>query len=81
MHGLDRHWLDYLLAQTSVETLLSPRMGTISGSVGSFWSRGVLADQRALTIESLLMSGCGQGHEPQEIVLQQLYTIYILGQQ
>ena len=30
--------------------------GTISGTVGSFWSRGVLAGRRALTIESLLMT-------------------------
>ena len=32
---------------------------TISGSVGSFQSGGVLSGWRALTNESLLMSGCG----------------------
>ena len=32
---------------------------TISGSVGSFQSGGVLSGWRAMTNESLLMSGCG----------------------
>ena len=39
-------------------------LGFISGTVGNTFSvRGVFADQRALTIVNLLMSGCGQGHE------------------
>ena len=36
-----------------------PVGATISGLVGSIQSGGVLAGQRALTIESSLMSGCG----------------------
>ena len=43
--------------------LLSPCSGYISDILGSFPSGGVLSGQRALTIERLLMSGCGQGHE------------------
>ena len=39
----------------------------ISGSVG-FQSGRAFAGQRALTIESLLMSEYGQGYEPTEIV-------------
>ena len=35
---------------------------TISDTVGIFQSEGAFAGQRALTIESLLMSGCGQGN-------------------
>ena len=38
---------------------LSPFGGTISRSVGIFQSGWVFTGQRALTIESLLMSGCG----------------------
>ena len=43
----------------SAVALLSPCRSTISESVGSFQSPGALAGQRALTIESSLMSGCG----------------------
>ena len=53
-----------LLARMGVETTPS----TISGTVGSFQSGGAFAGQRVLTIERLLMSGCGQGHYPQENV-------------
>ena len=35
----------------------------LSDILGSFQSGGVLSGWRALTIERLLMSGCGQGHE------------------
>ena len=62
-----------MLAQTgSGTTPLPPCRGTISGLVGSIQSGGALAGQRALTIESLLMSGCGWGHEPKEIVSKNL---------
>ena len=44
----------------STNGLLFPCRGTISGTGGSF-QLGAFADWRALTIESLLMSGCGQG--------------------
>ena len=53
-----------LLAQTGSGTTPSPCKGTISGLVGSIQSGGACACQRALSIESLLMSGCGWGHEP-----------------
>ena len=46
--------------------------GTISGLVGSIQSGGVCAGLRALTIESSLMSGCGWGHEPKEVVSKKL---------
>jgi len=46
------------LAQAQ-KPLRSPRSGTISESVGSFQFAGELAGRTALTIESLLMSGCG----------------------
>ena len=36
--------------------------GSISGTVDSFQSRHAFTGQRALTIVSLLMSGCGRGH-------------------
>ena len=40
--------------------------GFLSDTIGSFQSAEVFAGQRALTVVSLLMSGCGQGHEPPE---------------
>jgi len=54
------------------EPLLSPCSGTISGLVGSIQSGGACAGRKALTIESLLMSGCGWGYEPKEIVSKKL---------
>jgi len=54
------------------EPLPSPCRGTISGLVGSIQSGGVHAGRTALSIESLLMSGCGWGHEPKEIVSKKL---------
>ena len=42
---------------------ISHLVSSISGTVGSFQSGGAFAGRRALTIESLLMSGCGQGYE------------------
>ena len=47
--------------------------GTISESVSSFQSGGAFAGWRALTIESMQMSGCGEGHEPKEIVSKKLW--------
>ena len=38
---------------------------TISGTVGNFQSGGAFTGQRDLIIKSLLMSRCGQGHEPE----------------
>ena len=38
----------------------------ISGTIGSFQSGGAFVGWKALTIESLLMSMCGQCHEPSE---------------
>ena len=38
--------------------------GSLSGCLGSFQSGGAFLGRRALTIERLVMSGCGQGHEP-----------------
>lgn len=51
-----------LLAQTAIESTPLPLQRTISGSVG----RRSVCGQRVLTIESLLMSRCGQSHEPPE---------------
>ena len=58
-----------LLARMGVETTPS----TISGTVGSFQSGGAFAGQRVLTIERLLMSGCGQVHYPQENVSKKIW--------
>ena len=51
------------LVQTSVENSPSPCRDSISGFLGSFHSGGVFSGRRALTIECLVMSGCGLGHE------------------
>ena len=56
--------LPTLLAQMSVVPLPFSCRSNISVS---FWSGGVFAGWEALTTESSLMSGCGQGHEPPEI--------------
>ena len=64
--AIERPWLVLagpfltLLAQTTTP------WDTVSGTVGHFRSGGAFADGRALTIECSLISGCGQGHEPQE---------------
>ena len=57
--------ISHLVSQTVSGT--TP-LGTISGIVGSIQSGGALARRKALTIESSLMSGCGWGNEPKEIV-------------
>ena len=44
--------------------VLSPCRDSISGFVGSLQSGGAFPSWRALTIENLVMNGCGQGHEP-----------------
>ena len=41
----------------------APCRGYISGIVGSFQSGGMSSGWRTLTVECLLMSGCGQGRE------------------
>ena len=46
----------YFLAQAGIETALS-------GILGIFQSRGAFSGRRGLTIECLLMSGCGQIYE------------------
>ena len=43
-----------------------PCRDSISGFLGSFQSGGVFSGRRALTIECLIMSECGQDHEPAE---------------
>ena len=45
----------------------SSPIGTISNTVGSFQSSRALAGMIALTIESSVMSGHGQGREPPKI--------------
>ena len=42
---------------------ISHLVSSISGTIGSFKSGGAFAGQRALTIENLLTSGCGQGRK------------------
>ena len=49
-----------LLHKWPWKRLLSPCRDSISGIVGCFQSRGAFSGRRALTIEHLLMSGCGQ---------------------
>ena len=44
-----------------------PCRGSIYGTVGSFQSEWAFTAWRALTVEILLMSVCGQGHETEEI--------------
>ena len=61
-----------LLAQTSKETTPLPFRGTIL----QFSVRGVFAVWRTLTIESLLMSGHGQGCEPSENVLKKPWLTF-----
>ena len=50
--------------QTGIEKASCLCRGSISGTVGSFRSGETCTGQRALTIVSSLMSGCGKGHEP-----------------
>ena len=52
------------LKQTSIDKAPLPFKGSISGTVGSFHLGEAFTGQRALTIVSSLMSGCGRGHEP-----------------
>ena len=61
------------LAQTGLETLLSPCRGSISDILGSFQSGGALSGRKALTIERLLMSGCGQGPELVKVTWKKLW--------
>ena len=48
--------------------LLLPCRDSISGILGNCQSGGVFSGRKALTIERLLMSGCGKGREPTENV-------------
>ena len=59
-------WLGiyHLVGTNKQKSLLSTCRSTISGTVGSFQAGRAFASLKALTIESLLMKGCGQGHEP-----------------
>ena len=63
INSLGWHWLDHFSQfqhKWAQKPLLASciRACTISISVGSFQSGGAFACKRALTIESLLMSGC-----------------------
>ena len=46
--------------QTSIESASMPLYGFIGGTVCTIQSGGVFAGWRALAIERLLMSGCGE---------------------
>ena len=62
--NLSRHWVGHFSAflhKQVYKTLLSPCGGSISCIVGSFQPGRTFTGQRALTIESLLRSGCVQG--------------------
>ena len=64
--------ISYLVSTNRLRNPPLPCRGTIFGLVGRIQSGGVLAGRRTLTIESSLMSGCGWGHEPKEIVSKNL---------
>ena len=53
--------------------LLLPCRDSISSILGNCQSGGVFSGWRALTIERLLMSGCGKGREPTENVSIKLW--------
>ena len=54
-----------ILTQTGVSKRREMPFGSsMSGTVGNFQSGEAFTGQRALTIVSSLMSGCGRGHEP-----------------
>ena len=65
--------ISHLVSTNGVHALYTFCRGTISESVSSFQSGGAFAGWRALTIESMQMSGCGEGHEPNEIVSKKLW--------
>ena len=52
--------ISLFLTQTGIDKAPLPVWGSISGSVGSFQLGEAFTGQRALTIVSLLMSGCGR---------------------
>ena len=62
-----------LLGQTKIAPL--PLKDIISGTVGSFWSGGAFSGLRAMSIESSLVSGCGQGHESPEFASKKLWHL------
>ena len=70
--GVEKPWLALAGPLLTLLAQNSPCRGTIFGLVGSIQSRGALTGQRALTIESSLISGCGWGYEPKEIVPKKL---------
>ena len=60
--AVEWHWLAQATAFVTLlaqKRLLSLCRGTISGTVGSCQSGGVFVGRRVLTIESLLIHGCG----------------------
>ena len=50
--------------------ILSPCRSSVSGFLGSFQSGGAFLGRRALTIECLVMSGCGQVINLQKKILK-----------
>ena len=52
--------------------LLCTFMSSVSGTVGGFQSGEAFTGRRALTIERLVMSGCGQGHKPANKLLKEV---------
>ena len=60
------------LHKRAYKTLLPPCRGFIPDILGSFQFGGVLSGQRALTIERLLMSGCGQHQQLVKDMLKKL---------
>ena len=64
-------WLSWLAVERPWSALFY--RGTISATVGSFQLGAAFAGRKALAIESLLMSGCGQSHEPPENASKKLW--------
>ena len=68
--GSGRIYLQYAMDMAAVLAglvdtgwTISYLVSSIPGTLGSFQSGGPFAGRRALTIENLLMSGCGQSYE------------------
>ena len=66
--------ISHLVSTNGHRNHSSPLVGAPSSrSVSSFQSAGMFGGQRALTIETLLINGCDQGHEPTESVSIKLW--------
>ena len=65
-------WITSHFAQTYVETTPPLCRGSICGTVDSFQLE-VFSGLKALTVESLLMSRCGQSYEPPENCSKKLW--------